>query len=42
MTENMSEYESCEFETWGLERVSVGVCDERKATKKVPFTRMKY
>ena len=38
MNKYISEYESCEFETWGLARVTVGVCDDTKPAKKEPFT----
>ena len=38
MTTYMSEYKSCEFETYGLARQSVGLPDDGKPAKKELFT----
>ena len=41
MIKYMTEYVSCEFQTWGLFRQSVGLCDDEKAAKKKRFTHTK-
>ena len=42
ITKYMSEYLSCEFETCGWAKVTVGFCDEEKPAKKGRFTHTNY
>ena len=42
MIKYITEYVSCEYQTWGLFRQSVGLCDDIKPAKKESFTHTNY